>query len=154
MLYRQVWIRNQYELSCARNRQRSKSLFTVKRLDVFSRVPESNKSFFWVWSCQWFLIYSSPIWIICSQIGLICGVCFCMLFEPCFEILRKRKSLFIVIAWMKVIARWVLIFPYVFPFFSVYLIFSYQNACYGWKNEKNLIWSEFFMTDESFGGSV
>ncbi len=39
--------------------------------------------------------------------------------------------------------------------FFVFVILSYQNACYGCKNAENRTRSDFFfMTDESFGGSV
>ncbi len=38
--------------------------------------------------------------------------------------------------------------------FFVFLILSYQNACYGCENAENRNWSYFFMTNESFGGSV
>ncbi len=41
------------------------------------------------------------------------------------------------------------IYACVFPYSS-----SYQNACYRCENAENRTWSEFFMTDESFGGSV
>ncbi len=36
----------------------------------------------------------------------------------------------------------------------VFVILSYQNACYGCENAENRTWSEFFMMDESFGGSA
>ncbi len=39
-------------------------------------------------------------------------------------------------------------------FFFVFVILSYQNACNRCKNAENRTWSEFFITDESFGGSV
>ncbi len=38
--------------------------------------------------------------------------------------------------------------------FSVFPILSYQNACNECENAENQTWSEFFLTDESFGGSV
>ncbi len=45
-------------------------------------------------------------------------------------------------------------FSHVFFHFFVFFILSYQNACNGCENAENLTWSEFFLTDESFGGSV
>ncbi len=36
--------------------------------------------------------------------------------------------------------------------FFVFVILSYQNACYGCKIAENQTWSDFFSTDESFGG--
>ncbi len=43
---------------------------------------------------------------------------------------------------------------FVYAFFFIFVILSYQNACYGCKNAENWNWSNFFFftTDESFRG--
>ncbi len=41
-----------------------------------------------------------------------------------------------------------------FSVFFVLPVLSYHNACYGCENAENQTRSEFFCSDESFGGSV
>ncbi len=50
----------------------------------------------------------------------------------------------------KVIAYWVRNFRMRFPVFFVFLILSYQNACYGCENAENRTWSEFFYDGRKF----
>ncbi len=55
---------------------------------------------------------------------------------------------------LKAIAHWVQNFLMLFFSFFVFPILSYQNACNWCENAENGTWSEFFLTDKSFGGSV
>ncbi len=53
---------------------------------------------------------------------------------------------------LKVLARWVRNFPvrfFIFCFF-VFVILSYQNACYGCENAENRTWSEFSYDGRKF----
>ncbi len=51
---------------------------------------------------------------------------------------------------LKAIAHWVWNFRVRFPFFFVFLILPYQNACYGCENAESRTWSEFFYDLRTF----
>ncbi len=52
--------------------------------------------------------------------------------------------------WCKVLAHWVRRFHIVFFVFFIFVILSYQNACYGCENAENWKWSDFFYDEWKF----